>query len=124
MFLQELSEYAISTFKHIGRIRSARLVGLDLADFYLDLGQIATAVTFLVDALKTFELDGWNRLRVKTLMKAANCYELLGDHEKQVRTAAQVVCTGAAVTSPQERNLYFQMFSKGLEASGKPNPKN
>ena len=84
-------------------------------------------MTFLVDALKTFELDGWNRLRMLTLMKAAKCYELLGDHDKLVRTAAQIMCAapnsavGAfsrPLTSPQERNLYFQMFSNGLEASG------
>ena len=37
---QELSETAISTYKHIGRIRSARLVGIDLAKFYLQLGQV------------------------------------------------------------------------------------
>ena len=121
----ELSEYAISTFKHIGRIRNARLVGLDLADFYLDLGQVSTAVTFLADALKTFELDGWNRLRVLTLMKAANCYELLSDHEKLVRTAAQIMCssggtssTSKLITSPQERSLYYQKFTQGLSDSG------
>lgn len=38
--IQELSELAISTFKHIGRIRSARFIGIDLANFYLLLGQV------------------------------------------------------------------------------------
>ena len=37
----ELSELAISTFKHIGRIRSARFIGIDLARFYLLLGQVS-----------------------------------------------------------------------------------
>ena len=37
---QELSELAISTYKHIGRIRSARFIGIDLAKFYLLLGQV------------------------------------------------------------------------------------
>ena len=38
---QELSELAISTYKHIGRIRSARFIGIDLAKFYLLLGQVS-----------------------------------------------------------------------------------
>ncbi len=32
---QELSELAMGTYKHIGRMRSARLIGKDLADFYM-----------------------------------------------------------------------------------------
>ncbi len=37
----ELSELAISTYKHIGRIRSARCIGIELAKFYLLLGQVS-----------------------------------------------------------------------------------
>ena len=54
IFFQELSETAISTYKHIGRIRSARLVGIDLAKFYLQLGQ----VTILVHSWKEI-VDKW-----------------------------------------------------------------
>ena len=39
-FFKELVESAISTYKHVGRIRSARMVGLELAKFYLELGQV------------------------------------------------------------------------------------
>ena len=39
-----MSETAISTYKHIGRIRSARLVGIDLAKFYLQLGQVSPSL--------------------------------------------------------------------------------
>lgn len=31
----EMSELAMGTYKHIGRIRSARLIGIDLAHFYM-----------------------------------------------------------------------------------------
>ena len=41
----ELTESAISTYKHIGRIRSARMVGLELAKFYLELGQVRMQTT-------------------------------------------------------------------------------
>ena len=43
---KELSELAISTYKHIGRIRSARYIGIDLAKFYLSLGQVWTFLSF------------------------------------------------------------------------------
>ena len=33
--VQELSELAMGTYKHIGRMRSARKIGKDLADFYM-----------------------------------------------------------------------------------------
>ena len=42
----EMSELAISTYKHIGRIRSARLIGKDMAAFYLDLGHVQRAAVF------------------------------------------------------------------------------
>ncbi len=47
---QELSELAISTYKHIGRIRSARFVGVDLGRFYLELNQVRLS-TYFVDRL-------------------------------------------------------------------------
>ena len=72
--IQELSELAISTFKHIGRIRSARFIGIDLANFYLLLGQIPQAVTFLLDALKSYQAEGWRLLELQTLRDIAKCY--------------------------------------------------
>ena len=95
------------------------MVGLDLADFYLDLGQVQTAVTFLADALKTFQNDGWEVLKVKTLMKAADCYEALADHERVVRTSSQIMCGAPLMVTPQERSIYFEKFSASLKASGK-----
>ena len=34
-YCQELAELSVSTFKHIGRLRTARLIGKELASFYL-----------------------------------------------------------------------------------------
>ena len=44
LLFQELSELSISTFKHIGRTRSARFIGIDLAKFYLLQGQVITSL--------------------------------------------------------------------------------
>jgi len=105
----ELAESAISTYKHIGRIRSARMVGLELAKFYLELGQVQKANGFLVDALKTFENEGWSLLKIQTLTDTAKCYEKLNDNEKLVRTCAQMACAKEFVM-PQERLQYCKKF--------------
>ena len=52
--LQELSELAMGTFKHCGRLRSARLIGRDLSRFYIQLGQPHKAINFLVDLLRGY----------------------------------------------------------------------
>ena len=114
----ELSESAISTYKHIGRLRSARMVGLDLANFYLDLGQFQTAATFLVDALKTFRIDSWSSLQLNTLMQVANCYESLDDHEKLIRSCAEIIChhpSKQPLISAIQRNMYFRTMEDALK---------
>jgi len=35
VYSQELVELSMGTFKHIGRLRTARLIGKELASFYL-----------------------------------------------------------------------------------------
>ena len=77
------------------------------------------AVTFLVDALKTFEAEGWSLLTAQTLMDTAKCYEALGESEKLVRTCAQISCTTDFVSEDQ-RDLYFDKIAATLQAtSGK-----
>jgi len=105
----EMAEIAISTYKHIGRIRSARLIGGELAEFYIAAGQVQQAAAFLIDSLKTFQFEGWQRLSVKTLLDLVNCYKLLGDGEKYLRTCVQISsCRGA---TSQERSHYFREMS-------------
>ena len=125
----ELSESAISTYKHIGRLRSARMVGLDLANFYLELGHVQMAVTFLVDALKTFRIDSWNSLQLDTLMQVANCYESLDDNEKLIRCCCEIIChhpsKKPAITAIQRLTMFHKMedalkkITKSMSINGK-----
>lgn len=80
--LQELSEVAISTYKHIGRIRSARLIGRDLANFYMAQGEPQKAATFLTDQLTVFLEEGWQLLATQTQLQLAECYLATNDLEK------------------------------------------
>jgi hypothetical protein len=105
----ELSESAISTYKHIGRIRSARMVGLELAKFYSELGQVQKALTFLVDGLKTFEVESWSLLEVQTLIETAKCYQQLNDHERLARTCAQLACAPCLLTSEEKLRYCVEM---------------
>jgi tetratricopeptide (TPR) repeat protein len=79
---QELAELAMGTYKHIGRIRSARMIGRDLAAFYLQLGEMQKAAVFLADALKTFEEENWRQLAIQTHLELADCYREMNDKER------------------------------------------
>ena len=108
------------------------MVGVELAKFYLELGQVLKndrkktalrqkksltlfsfqvqkANTFLVDALKTFENEGWSLLKVQTLTDTAKCYEKLNDWEKLLRTCAQIACADQLV-SPEQKLQYCEKF--------------
>ena len=67
--------------------------------------QVQKANSFLVDALKTFENEGWSLLKIQTLTDTAKCYEKLNDTEKLVRTCAQLSCAREFVT-PSQRLEY------------------
>lgn len=69
----------MGTFKHIGRIRSARSVGRELASFYMMLQEPQKAAVFLSDALKTYEEEDWRDLVSQTQLELANCYRAMGD---------------------------------------------
>ena len=64
-------------------------------------------MTFLLDALKTFQLEGWRDLELATLKDVANCYRKLGsEKEKLARVCAQVACfkTAAAASGDKEHH--------------------
>jgi len=108
----EMCEIAISSYKHIGRIRSARLIGKDLASFYLDLGEVQKAASFLAEGLKTFLSERWNDLAGKTMLDLARCYSDLGEKEKYVRICAQIASLETATM--ENRIHYFHEMMKTL----------
>ncbi|KAI4467519.1 epilepsy holoprosencephaly candidate 1/tmem1 [Holotrichia oblita] len=114
----ELAELAMGTYKHIGRLRSARLIGRDLAFFYLLLGETQKAAAFLGDALKTFEQDNWRELAAQTQVDLAECYMKSNDTRKFIRTCA------AIASSPYIDTLirwsYFDDMLKCLDLLEKP----
>lgn len=95
------------------------MVGLELAKFYLEMGQVQKANNFLVDALKTFENEGWSLLKIQTLTDTAKCYEKLSDFEKLVRTCAQMACAKNLVTEEDKLSYCQKMIHQANTNLGK-----
>ncbi|WAR06773.1 TPC10-like protein [Mya arenaria] len=85
----EQSELAMGTFKHIGRFRSARMIGKNLADFYMKLGEPQKAENFLLDAMSSYHKEGWKKLRDVSRLHLATCQLRVNKH-KYVKTGCQV----------------------------------
>lgn len=108
----------MGTYKHIGRLRSARLIGREVASFYMLLGETQKSAAFLGDVLRTFEEDGWRELMAQTHLELAECHRKSGDMKKFVQ-ACIFVCT-----APEIDNLlrwtYFDEMRQNLETLDEP----
>lgn len=109
----ELSELAISTYKHVARLRSARLVGLDLGNFYCNLLQPNKAVTFFTDLMRELRTENWNSLASRhTLLELANCYRKMDDMVTYTKTCAAISCSQQL--EHLVRCYYFDEFIKSI----------
>lgn len=108
----------MGTYKHIGRLRSARLVGRDVASFYMLQGETQKAAAFLGDLLRTFEEDGWNELAAQTHCELAQCHKKAGDTRKFVKSAISV-CAAPEIDT-LIRWTYFDDMCRSLDALSKP----
>lgn len=115
---QELAELALGTYKHIGRIRCARLVGREVASFYMLLGETQKAAAFLSDALRTFENDKWHDLIAQTQLELAECYKKAKDIRKLISASASV--SSALEIDTLIRWTYFDEMRKSLELLTEP----
>lgn len=109
----ELSELAISTYKHVSRLRSARLVGLDLGNFYCSLNQPQKAVVFFTDLLRELKAENWHYLASQTLLELAGCYRKMGDAAAYTKTCAAIAC--CVDLEVLVRTFYFDEFLKALK---------
>lgn len=109
---------AMGTYKHIGRLRSARLIGRELASFYMLLGETQKSAAFLGDILRTFEEDGWHELAAQTHLELAECHRKAGDTRKFVQSCI-FVCA-----APEIDNLlrwtYFDEMRRNLDTLDEP----
>ncbi|EDS30577.1 transmembrane protein 1/tmem1b [Culex quinquefasciatus] len=109
----ELSELAISTYKHVSRLRSARLVGLDLGNFYITLNEPQKAVVFFTDLLRELKTESWHYLASQTLLELASCYQKMEDSVNYTKTCSAISCCLDLETLV--RTFYFDEFLKSLK---------
>lgn len=109
----ELSELAISTYKHVSRLRSARLVGLDLGNFYCTLSEPNKAVVFFTDLLRELKAENWNYLASQTLLELASCYRKMDDPVAYLKTCGAIAC--CVELEILVRTFYYDEFLVALK---------
>lgn len=116
----ELAELAMGTYKHIGRLRFARLIGRDLAAFYSELGETGKAVVFLMDALRSYEEQGWRELAAQTRLELVAAAKKMNDMDRYTKLSATIACSSELEILV--RNFYFEEMLKAIrdELSKKP----
>uniref|UniRef100_A0A7N6B464 Trafficking protein particle complex 10 n=1 Tax=Anabas testudineus TaxID=64144 RepID=A0A7N6B464_ANATE len=102
----ELSHAAMEMYRAIGRMRSARLVGKSLAEFYMRKGDPERAETLLQEALKSYVSEGWSLPVTHTRKQIAECQKLLGRTEDYLQTSA--LLAGDVNLTTEERKHFCQ----------------
>uniref|UniRef100_A0A1A8MMX0 Trafficking protein particle complex 10 n=2 Tax=Nothobranchius pienaari TaxID=704102 RepID=A0A1A8MMX0_9TELE len=112
----ELSHAAMEMYQAIGRMRSARLVGKSLAEFYMRKGDPERAETFLQEALKSYVSEGWSLPVTHTRRQIAECQKLLGRTEDYLQTCA--LLAGDVNLTTEERKHFCQEILSFAGKSG------
>lgn len=84
----DLSHATIEMYTSIGRIRSAKLVGKDLAEFYMKKRSPQKAEMYLQGALKNYLAEGWALPVTHTRKQLAECQKHLGQMENYLQTSS------------------------------------
>ncbi|RDD37411.1 Trafficking protein particle complex subunit 10 [Trichoplax sp. H2] len=78
----ELCCKTLENFKHVGRLRRARQIGKELANFYIQCEMYDRAEVLLREAFDTYVIEGWKKLAEDVLLILAECEKYLQE-EKQ-----------------------------------------
>ncbi|XP_077473021.1 trafficking protein particle complex subunit 10 [Stigmatopora argus] len=113
----ELSQAATEMYRAIGRLRSARLLGKSLAEFYMSKGQPEQAEVLLTDALASYVSEGWTFPVTHTRKQIAECQKLLGQSVDSLKTSA--LLAGDANLDTDERTRFCRDV---LDFGGEPRP--
>lgn len=84
----DLSHATIEMYTSIGRIRSAKFVGKDLAEFYMKKKSPQKAEIYLQGALKNYLAEGWALPVTHTRKQLAGCHKHLGQMENYLQTSS------------------------------------
>lgn len=110
---KELCELAISTYKHISRLRSARLVGMDLGHLYFSLNEPQQAIVFFNDQMRELRAEQWNFLASQSLLELASCYKKMDNVLGYTKTCGAISCS--VELEILLRYFYFEEYLKCIK---------
>ncbi|KAM4699256.1 trafficking protein particle complex subunit 10 isoform 2-T2 [Discoglossus pictus] len=109
----DLSHATIEMYNSIGRSRSAKLVGKDLANFYMRKSSPQKAEPFLQGALKMYQTEGWALPVTHTRKQLAECQKQLCQTEPYLQTCSSLAAD--VNLSQDERKVFCQEILKFSE---------
>ncbi|XP_062963715.1 trafficking protein particle complex subunit 10 isoform X2 [Cynocephalus volans] len=115
----DLSHATIEMYTSIGRIRSAKFVGKDLAEFYMRKKSPQKAEIYLQGALKTYLAEGWALPITHTRKQLAECQKHLGQTENYLQTSS-LLASDYHLTEEQRKYFCQEVLSFAHQQSDSP----
>uniref|UniRef100_A0A8I6GJ45 Trafficking protein particle complex subunit 10 n=1 Tax=Rattus norvegicus TaxID=10116 RepID=A0A8I6GJ45_RAT len=106
----DLSHATIEMYTSIGRIRSAKLVGKDLAEFYMRKRSPQKAEMYLQGALKNYMAEGWALPVTHTRKQLAECQKHLGQMENYLQTSS-LLASDHHLTEEERKHFCQEILS-------------
>ncbi|XP_032721101.1 trafficking protein particle complex subunit 10 isoform X1 [Lontra canadensis] len=118
----DLSHAAIEMHTSVGRTRSARLVGKDLAEFYMRKKSPQKAEMYLQGALKNYLAEGWALPITHTRKQLAECQKHLGQTENYLQTSS-LLASDHHLTEEERTHFCQQILSFASRHTDSPGQK-
>ncbi|XP_035310593.1 trafficking protein particle complex subunit 10 isoform X2 [Cricetulus griseus] len=118
----DLSHATIEMYTSIGRIRSAKLVGKDLAEFYMRKRSPQKAEMYLQGALKNYLAEGWALPVTHTRKQLAECQKLLGQMENYLQTSS-LLASDHHLTEDEQKYFCQEILSYASQQEDNPGHK-
>nr|XP_045359962.1 trafficking protein particle complex subunit 10 isoform X1 [Camelus bactrianus] len=106
----DLSHATIEMYTSIGRIRSAKFVGKDLAEFYMRKKSPQKAEVYLQGALKNYLAEGWALPVTHTRKQLAECQKRLGQIENYLQTSS-LLASDCHLTEEERESFCREILS-------------
>lgn len=102
----EVTELTMGTFKHIGHPRTARVLGNQLAAFYLQRRETQKAESLLLASLATYDRERWALLAARSQLALAQCQtQAVAAAAASAVTAGSSAAVAAAAATAEVRSL-------------------
>ncbi|KAL1771879.1 trafficking protein particle complex subunit 10 [Sigmodon hispidus] len=118
----DLSHATIEMYTSIGRIRSAKLVGKDLAEFYMRKRSPQKAEMYLQGALKNYLAEGWALPVTHTRKQLAECQKHLGQMENYLQTSS-LLASDHHLTEEERKYFCQEILSYASQQENNPGHK-